>query len=323
MDCRRSLVLLIWVGSLIPLGSAAAQTTAGDLFRPWQTDQKRDGQASLSLQDAGHVKGSDDGLRLSTYESQGRWRLSNEHELNPTVGYALRSLDFRSDSPALPNSLTDVSVGFATPITQFDTGWFLAASAAVGYAGDSAFSDGAAWYGRSTLIFGKPLTKDTALLFGLDYDGNRTIFPDIPLPGIAWSMILDPQLRAAVGFPYNSVFWQPRHNVRVELYYTVPSLFELKVGYNPAEDVLLFADFRNTFTAYHVENYPADRRLFFDDMRLEAGVRWQPYKLLGITAAAGYAFQQELHRGFDSRSMDSVAQLSDEPYVRFALEWTY
>jgi hypothetical protein len=323
MISRRCLLLLFALASFLPAGRALGQATAGGLFRPWPTDQNVDGDGGLTLLDAGHVKGSDDGLRLSTFESEGRWRLSQEHALNPTVGYALRSLDFHSDSPVLPNSLTDVSVGFATPITQFDTGWFMAASAGVGYAGDSAFGDGAAWYGRGTIIFGKPISNDNALLFGIDYDGNRTIFPDIPLPGFAWSTDLGTQLKANIGFPYNTVFWQPRHNVRVELYYTIPSLFELKVGYNPAEDVLLFADFRNTFTAYHMENFPADRRLFFDDMRLEAGVRWQPYKLLGITAAAGYAFQQELHRGFDSRNMDSVARLSDEPYLRVALEWKY
>lgn len=313
-------LLFAWMGAV---HRADAQTTAGGLFRPWPGTQAAESNPSITLQNAGHIKGGEDGVHLMTFESEGRWRLNQKYKLAPTLGYSARSIHFHSDSPLLPESLTDVSFGFGTPLKQFDTGWFMAASGAVGYAGDAAFSDSAAWYGRGTLLFGKQLGKDQMLLLGVDYDGNRTILPDIPLPGIAWSARLDPTLQAAIGFPYNSVFWQPRPDVRVDFYYTIPSLFRLKIGYNPVHDVLLFTELRNTFSAYHVKDYPSDRRLFFEDTRLEAGVRWQPYKLLGVTAAIGYAFGQELHRGFDSRSLHSVAKLSDEPYLRFALEWKY
>jgi len=39
-----------------------------------------------------------------------------------------------------------------------------------------------------------------------------------------------------------------------------------------------------------------------------------------VTAAAGYAWGQEFSTGFDSRKSDEVADVSDEPYVRFGVE---
>ena len=39
---------------------------------------------------------------------------------------------------------------------------------------------------QATLVLGKKLDRRTDLAFVIDYDGNRSVFPDVPLPGIAY-----------------------------------------------------------------------------------------------------------------------------------------
>ena len=185
------------------------------------------------------------------------------------------------------------------------------------------FNDGNAWYAKSTFIVGKELDKTSNIVFGLDYNGNRTVYPDIPLPGFAYTKRMDPTLLAVVGFPYNSVLWEPDEHFRVEGGYTFPDIYHVTVSYAPIKPVRLFADFNNALMAFHVDDLPGHRRLFFSQRRVEVGVRWQPYDLLGVVAAAGYAFGQKFNTGWDSRDLSSVTGVSDEPYLRVALEWKY
>lgn len=293
------------------------------LFEPWQDGGQFDGDAGFTIQDAGHIKGGDEGVRISSIESEARWRMSDDHEINPTIGYALRRLSFASDSPLFPESLIDLSLGIASPIARLDTQWFVAGSAGIGYAGDDAFGDSAAWYGRGTALLGKEINKNELFYVTLSYDGNRTLYPDIPIPGFAYYRKFDQMFEMKVGFPNNLIEWRPRPDVEVTLHYSIPSTFELKLGYAPVEHWSAFVLFRDDTQAYHVEDYPSHDRLFYDDMRAEAGVQWAPWKQLKVIGAVGYAFDQELHKGFDTRNDTSVARFSDEPYLRVALQWRH
>jgi hypothetical protein len=293
------------------------------LFAPWHKNQFTDGNASAAFFDAGHTKDSDDDFRLSLYESAGRVRLTDAYRLNPTIGYSFRQLQMDERSPVLPGQLVDAAVAFGTPVAQFKNNWFLALSGGVGYAGSSPFDDADAWYARGTVIVGKELGPDNTLVFGFDYNGNRTLFPDVPLPGVAYGVRLDPTLLASFGFPYTTLTWEPNKQLQINGYYTFPDLYEVKVGYNVVPSFQIFADFARNFTAYHDADYPGDRRLFFTQNRLEAGIQWRPAPLLALTAAVGYGFDQHFDIGFDSRDLKRVTRVSDEPYLRLGLNWQY
>ncbi len=62
--------------------------------------------------------------------------------------------------------------------------------------------------------------------------------------------------------------------------------------------------------------------------RAELGVRYQNsdvFKGLSLDAGlrVGYACEQNLYRGFDVRSLDKTAEVTDEPYIALVLRGTF
>ena len=79
--------------------------------------------------------------------------------------------------------------------------WIFAVGVAAGYAGASPFSEGNAWYGKATAVALRQFSESDALVLVLDYDGNRTLLPDVPLPGIAYTHRVSPSLFYVIGAP--------------------------------------------------------------------------------------------------------------------------
>jgi hypothetical protein len=194
----------------------------------------------------------------------------------------------------------------------------------VGFAGTTLLNNtnggGSAYYGKAAIFVGRDLGKERALVFGLDYNGNRSTFPDIPIPGFAYTTRLDPTLLANFGFPYTSVLWEPVEHLKVDAAFSFPDTLDARVSYDLSQQWRLYGNFENRLKAFHVEGLGHDRRLFFQQRRLEAGVRWQPRPFIGVVAAGGYAFSQEFSVGFDTRDLGNITHLSDEPYVRVGVE---
>lgn len=296
-----------------------AQTDAGPLLRPWPKGQQVQVEGDILFLNQGHVKRSDEDFQLSVYESAGRWRLDDSRELNPTVGYDFTLLDLDTQSPLLPDKLLDQSVGFGSPFAESGP-WFFAAAAGIGYAGDEPFGDANAWYGKATLIAGRQFGEESSLIFGLDYNGNRSIYPDIPLPGFVYTRRIDPTLLAVIGFPYSSIVWEPAERLKIELIYSVPETIDARIEYEMSSQWRLFANFENRVEAFHLDDTDGNDRLFFQQRRLEMGLRWEPDEAIGLIFAGGYAFGQKFTTGFDLRDDDRLVKVSDEAYLRFALE---
>ena len=91
---------------------------------------------------------------------------------------------------------------------------------------------------------------------------------------------------------------------------------QVVLSYEMLEELTLFAAFRNRFEGFHRNDDDRHRRLFLRQRRLEAGLSWRPCAAAEFTFAGGYAFDQELERGFDVRDTDKVREFSDEPYIR-------
>jgi hypothetical protein len=277
-----------------------------------------EGRGDAVVQSSGHTQGSDFRLGLATYELSARVELMHEHEINPTVGFHAFYLDIRSTSPRLPSRLFNGSVGVASPIAKFGD-WFAAASASVGYAGDAAFSDDSAYYGRGTLLFGRKFGEDQSLLIALDYNGNRAEYPDIPLPGVAYSKRISDELSVVVGFPYSSFEWK-RTPFTVRADYAFPQSLNVDAGYAFAQHWEVYGGLRSIQEAFHLSRLEADRRIIFEQRRAEAGVRWDPTKNLKFVLGAGYAFGSKFGVGFDARKTNKLEKGSDEPYVRVGFE---
>src|SRR6202043_3528412 len=108
-----------------------------------------------------------------------------------------------------PKHLFDGTVGFAQPIALVQN-WFIVLTGAVGYAGNSLFDDPNAVFATGNVVVGRDWGEDHALLFALNYDGNRTFLPDCPIPAVGYTNRFNPHLKYLIGFPFNSITYRPQ-----------------------------------------------------------------------------------------------------------------
>lgn len=314
---------LTFVSSALLCDAASGQTGAGLLIEPFPKEQRIDARGAWTFEDAGHVKGSGDSVRLSFYESTGRVRVFPGRLTSPRVGWDFELIQTSSASfDALPEQLTDVSAGVAFPVAKVDE-WIFGLSLGGGYAGASAFGEGDAWYGKATAVAFRQFSDHDAFLFVLDYDGNRTFLPDVPLPGIAYTSRLSPTLFYVVGVPVSSITWKPATQFSLEAGWFAVDSFHAAAACEFTRNWSVFGSLDYRASAFAVDGLAGNDRLLFQQRRAEVGVRFAPRRqqeTLAFTAAAGYAWGQEFSVGFDSRKTDEVADISDEPYLRFGFE---
>ena len=317
------------VGGLADCPPAFAQTGPALLVAPFPKEQFIDTQSSWFYEDAGHVKETDQSVRISVYESTGRVRVVPGSLISPRVGWELEYIDIdagRADglggAGGLPEQLTDQSVGVAFPVAKVDE-WVFGVALGLGYAGASPYGEGSAWYGKATALAFRQFNENDALVFVIDYDGNRTFLPDVPLPGVAYTRRVSPDLFYVIGIPLSSVTWKPFERLSLEAGWFPVESFHAAAGYEFTPHWSAFASLDYRSSAFTLDGLGGDDRLIFQQRRAEAGVRWAPRhqrETLAFTAAVGYAWGQEFSVGFDARDTDEVADVSDEPYARIGLE---
>jgi hypothetical protein len=259
--------------------------------------------------------------RLSIYESRGRLRFMKRPELDGRVGYNLRYLDLDSSDPRLPDHLSDQSLAAGLVFGDVNE-WRPTITVGGGYAGDDAFANGSAWYGLASVSVTRRFGQNSRLTLAVDYDGNRTIFPDIPLPSAAyWFQLPEQHLEFTVGFPFNSVVWRPMDKLTLEATALLLYRVEASARYDFSDAWSIFASYGGRKDAFHLDELDEKNdRLIFEQQTAEVGVRWTPCRHTTLVLAGGYAFEQELSVGFDSRDNDSYVELYNAPYIRFGLE---
>jgi hypothetical protein len=301
-----------------------AQTGPSLLIKPWPKEEFIESSTDVLFFFDSTIKDTGRRYNLDMYESLGRIRLLPGNIASPRIGYDLVSLDINSTDPRLPRHLSDQSLGAGFAFAKFDN-WIAGATVGLGYAGNNPFADGEGWYGKATLIFGKEINQNHGLLVALDYDGNRTMLPDIPLPGIEYSFTLpERNLQLVVGAPVDALIWDPSDTLKVELTYTLLDRFDARVSWQLAKPISIFGRFQSRENAFRLNQLEATNdRLIFHQRRLEAGVFWSPYKFLNLLVAGGCAFNQEYTIGFDTRNDSNLARIDDTPYARLSIEFRF
>jgi len=311
----------------IALGTTStfAQTGPELLLKPWPKGQLVEARGDAMWLDSGHVRDGSD-FQLGFYETEGRARVYPGQRADPRFGYNLTYIDVDAENGAVPNHLVDTSVAFGMGVLD-NSGWLGGITVGVGYAAAGAFDDGNAWYGKADFAIGRELDETSAIGFVLDYDGNRTIYPDIPLPGFAYNKKVHDTLKMSLGFPFTSIIWTPDRaytfdrQFTFEGKWTIPDDFEARVDYEIIKEVGLFATYGARREAFHWDELPnAHDRLIFIQRRVEGGVIWRPTEQMTFTVSGGYAFDQEFNVGWDTNDQDRVAKPSDEPYLRMGVE---
>lgn len=302
-----------------------AQTGPELLFKPWDKGQLIEARGDAVWIGDGNLRDGSD-FQLGFYETEGRARLFPDHRADPRFGYNVTYLDIDTNSAALPSNLVDTSVAFGMGLIDYN-GWLGGISIGVGYAAAGAFDDGNAYYGKADFLIGREIDKTSSIGFVIDYDGNRTIYPDVPLPGFLYTKELDPTLKLGLGFPFSSVTWKPNpattfdRQLTIDARYQIPDVFNARVDYELFKEFGLFASYIVRQEAFKWDELANTHdRLIFIQRRVEGGVIWRPFEQATFTIAGGYAFGQEFNVGWDTTDQDRVARPSDEPYVRVGFE---
>ncbi len=322
MDHNSHIVRCAAVVSLVVLAGAAAagaQSGSGLMLTPWEEGRTAQVASDFLYQGQADTEDRlDRDVDLQWYVAEGRYRLAADERFGPAVGFEFEHIEFTSSHPLVPDRLVDLSAAVGTGVAQFDWGGLLV-TGGVGFAGDQPFSDGDAVYGRANVLAVMPKNEKMGWQFGLNYDGNRSIVPDVPLPTLNFYHRVSDELFYAVGLMYNVLYWTPNENFKVVLSHESPLTVDAVAAYQLFEGFWVEGGFHNRYKPYHIDGDDEHRRVFFTHRRLEAGIRWASCEWCELNVAGGWAFGQELERGYDSRHLDTLVEIDDAPYVRGGL----
>jgi len=297
---------------------ARGQTSAALLVKPWESDQVVEDKSRLMFFAGGHSQDTGAGFNMATFETQGRVRILPGNEASPRIGYDVTYLNTHNGQAGFPGQLLDASVAAGNFFSQTN-GWVTGLTLGVGYAGDTPFANGRAWYGRADFVLAKKFDEVDALGIGFDYDGHRTYMPDVPIPGFGWSHQLDPTLLMVIGVPVTSITWKPDPRIRIYADYVLLTDFDLDVGYEVIKHWTVFGALETRDDAFYISSQPGHHRLMYTQRRAELGVRWEPAKFITVSLAGGYGFDTRFESGWDYRKIKSVLHASPEPYVALAV----
>ena len=171
------------------------------------------------------------------------------------------------------------------------------------------------------MIVGRQFSENKALLFDLNYDGNRTFLPDVPIPAVEYRDKVNDYFDYTVGLPLNSLTYRPLTGLQIDFGWELVETFSARVGYKPDKHFEFYGEYVDRLTGFHqsaVEN--PDSRLFLQERRAGIGFSYKPTKLISLGVSGGWAFGQELYRGFDVRDYTVVRHLADGPYGQVRLD---
>jgi len=300
--------------------SALAQSGASLMIKPWSEGVAGEVDTGLIIQGQSESRDAAAGdFSLQRYTATGRVRYDVADEHSPAVGFDVLHYNINSTRTGVPDELTDQSVAVGFGIGEY-SGWEIGATVGGGYAGNNPYADGNGYYATANLIASRRLSETETLQIVINHNGNRGIFPDVPLPGFAYHHKLSDTFTYTAGLPFSSLTWTPTDRARLKVHYTVPFTFDVVGEYTITKAWIAHAGFYNDFNAFHVDGADGRRRIFFQQRRVEAGLRWVPCDWMRAELAGGYSFDQEFNTGWDARDQNNPIKIGDAPYMRFGLD---
>ncbi|MEM1011979.1 MAG: hypothetical protein AAGI46_07135 [Planctomycetota bacterium] len=295
--------------------------------------------------------GNDFDLRFDQLRLAGRLRLSPGRsdsglaQAQPRLGAQLTTLAFDTLDPEFPRRLSDGSVGFGMGIFKIDE-WIGGVTLGVGYASAASSSspfdvdappdgediapflreDGNALYGQANFVIGRTWESGDAFGLVLNYDGNRTFLPDIPLPGFQYRKRVNSQLSYALGLPLTGLQWDPAGPFSVNIDLSVPDDLRGRVAFDFAtfegSPVQIYGAVSRRATAAHWDELGnGNRRVFFFQSLAEVGFSIEPEAdEVRFLIAGGWDFDRRLETGYDTRNLTLLSEINTGPFIRVSFE---
>ncbi len=305
---------------------AFGQTGPGLLLSTFPDGRNYVLDTGVTIQSTGEGDVGDRQFNLSILDASGRMKLDLEDiapgisRAQPRAGFSLIQYRVDDDSDTISGNLTDVSAGFGMGLFANEK-WLIGMTVGVGYASTQAFGDGNGWYGKADLAFGYTINANESFGLVINYDGNRSFMPDVPLPGFVYRRKIDQTLRLGLGFPFSEVIYTPGEQWTFSLVYSIPDDFNVEAEYRVNAGLSLFAAYTGRTNAFHSDQLESGSdRIIFRQQRAELGIKGIVNDRVSFVLAGGYAFGQQFEFGWDTRDSDELLELSDEPFLRMAIE---
>jgi hypothetical protein len=272
----------------------------------------------------GHVKGvANENIDTLYYDSYGRIKIQKEKSV-PDVyfGYRILSVGIDSSINALPTGMNDFSIVGAWRVGDLNEDMSLSVMAGAGQANDNHFDNNHAYYAIGAATFTNKIDATSRIHWGIGFEGNRNLFPDVPLPYVAYETEINDQLTLLVGTPRSKIVWKPHERWTLEAKYFFPVDAGASVTFDISEQWKLFGLYDQTFSGAFL-NDQGDTRIFYQLRRAQAGVRFIKGDFLDVSGGLGWAFDQDYRTGFDIRNTGSIATPSDNVLFFIRLQGTF
>ncbi len=298
---------------------AFAQTGPELAKKPWRGDEAFEVQTSLmAIFDGGTTSSSYNMARNAT---SGRVKVPLQDGFRMNVGYDHTFYNIGTDEPGIPNQLMDQTMAISFGLPKEEK-WSMDFTVGGGIASNMQYTDDHAYYAKLNAMATYEIDDTSEIAFGINYDGNRSFLPDVPLPGMAYTKRFDKTLMLVVGFPFATVRWQPQEDLSVYATAT-PGSFVGGIGYKILPQLEAYADYNEHFDGYWVNGAQDNDRLFIQIRRAEAGFKVPVCKNFEFVLGGGFAFNTQARHGWDSRNDELVARFSDEPFLRAGLTFKF
>jgi hypothetical protein len=308
---------------------ARAQTDERLVTEPWTGNQWGQTFDHALYQEQSHVKGesgSPSNTQVFWWDSIGRFRFSTTDPDAFSIAYRYVTVNFDTHSPSIPDKLDKVSLAAGLHLGEV-YGGKVGLVLGAGWSGDNPFGDVDGMFGIGHVTWTKTLSAQDSLVLSVDYDGSAAFLPDVPTPGF---MYVHREESGAFGFGYPRSFvrWDLTSRLSAEAEYRVPYSLDAYIDYKIAGGFSLFGNIADSFEAYYLNAESRENRFFQQMARAELGIRYAKGDFyqglsLDVGLSVGYAFEQNLYRGFDVRDLDKTAEISDAPYIALVLRGTF
>ncbi|NJL30817.1 MAG: hypothetical protein HC898_03830 [Phycisphaerales bacterium] len=230
---KRAIVTCLAVISSLSTTTLLADTSPYLMLQPWGEGEGYFQSVDKPIfLDAGKTEATNRRTEVMSYESAGRARFNKDQRYPEfSVGYRVNSLETGLSDPLIPKSFLDIAFAAGVQLGQVAPDWTLSLVGGVGIATDTHFDNEKAIYGIGSLNARWTITEKQTLDVGLAYNGNRSIFPDVPLPYAVFTHNLSPELMYAVGVPLSRIVWRPVEDLTLTLGYMVPYNINFEAAY--------------------------------------------------------------------------------------------
>ena len=304
-------------------GSIRAQIGPRMVDEPWKdTPHWADTTDELLFFGRADTEDVDGSARVFYWDSRGRIKPERE-STDPlfAIGYRAVTMDTSSPNPLLDGQLNDVAVALMGNLGELAEGWQLRLIGGMGTANDGHWDNTDALYGTATLDVCRPLDETSELHFGVTWDGNSSLLPDIPLPYIAWTTRPDESLLIVAGTRDIVVQWEPVKNLELKVQYAFPVDAAAEAGYAFLGGLSLFAQYAQTLDPYFIDGVE-NQRLFYGHNRVMVGLRWVT-DYFDISIGPGYAIKSNFSTGFDLRELEKENDIDPGWFAYLRVQGTF